>query len=68
MAAWNHITEYKLLVLDNNTWNYIIPYKLLVLDKNAWNHIIFCLVWFGLVPFLNDISTFVGYLMPKPFS
>ena len=26
-----------------------------------------CLVWFGLVSLFNGISTFVGYLMPKPF-
>ena len=25
-------------------------------------------VWFGLVSLFNGISTFVGYLMPKPFS
>ncbi len=25
-------------------------------------------VWFGLVWLFNDISTFVGYLMPKSFS
>ena len=24
--------------------------------------------WFGLVSSFNGISTFVGYLMPKPFS
>ena len=24
--------------------------------------------WFGLVSLFNGISTFVGYLMPKPFS
>ena len=24
--------------------------------------------WFGLVSLSNGISTFVGYLMPKPFS
>ena len=24
--------------------------------------------WFGLVSLLNGISSFVGYLMPKPFS
>ena len=24
--------------------------------------------WFGLVSWFNGISTFVGYLMPKPFS
>ena len=28
----------------------------------------FGLVWFGLVSFFNGISTFVGHLMPKPFS
>ena len=27
-----------------------------------------CLIWFGLVWLFNGISTFVGYLMPKPFS
>ena len=26
------------------------------------------LIWFGLVSLFNGISTFVGYLMPKPFS
>ena len=26
------------------------------------------MVWFGLVSLFNGISTFVGYLMPKPFS
>ena len=26
------------------------------------------LVWFSLVYLFNGISTFVGYLMPKPFS
>ena len=25
-------------------------------------------VWFGLVSLFNDLSTFVGYIMPKPFS
>ena len=25
-------------------------------------------LWFGLVSLFNGISTFVGYLMPKPFS
>ena len=25
-------------------------------------------IGFGLVSLFNDISTFVGYLMPKPFS
>ena len=29
---------------------------------------VFGLVWFGLVPLFNGISTFVGYLMPKPLS
>ena len=29
---------------------------------------VFGLVWFGLVSSFNDISTSVGYLMPKPFS
>ena len=24
--------------------------------------------WFGLISLFNGISTFVGYLMPKPFS
>ena len=27
-----------------------------------------CALWFGLVSLFNDILTFVGYLMPKPFS
>ena len=27
---------------------------------------VFGLVWFGLVSLFNGISTFVGYLMPKP--
>ena len=26
------------------------------------------MVWFGLVSLFNGISTFEGYLMPKPFS
>ena len=26
-VAWNHITAYKLLMLDKNTWNSIIVYK-----------------------------------------
>ena len=28
----------------------------------------FGLLWFALLSLFNDISTFVGYLMPKPFS
>ena len=26
------------------------------------------MVWFGLVSLFNGLSTFIGYLMPKPFS
>ena len=29
-------------------------------------YVLFILVWFGFL--LNGISTFVGYLMPNPFS
>ena len=33
--------------------------------QNTWN---FRDIWFSLVSLFNGISTFVGYLMPKPFS
>ena len=35
-------------------------------NKNDFDSI--CHVWFGLVSLFNGISTFVCYLMPKPFS
>ena len=42
-------------------------------DHVAWNLCTIQLIWsflvgFGLVSLFNGISTFVGYLMPKPFS
>ena len=33
---WNHITVYKLLILDWYTWNHSPKCKLFVLDKNTW--------------------------------
>ena len=32
------------------------------------NEILTFFFWFGLVSLFNGISTFVSYLMPKPFS
>ena len=68
---------YKLFVLRIVSWSYnclqvsiivsyLKPYKWVetndLLDRNDY------LVWFGLVSLFYGISTFVGYLMPKPFS
>ena len=36
--------------------------------EEEWNKMSEGFIWFGLVSLFNGISTFVGYLMPKPFS
>ena len=55
----NHLNMYK--YLKPSKYEQI---KLSVFDSNTWNHSI--VIW--LVSLFNGISTFVGYLMPKPFS
>ena len=49
-----HVYSYTIFVLYSLIMRWIISYKE-IFD------------WFGLVSLFNGISTFVGYLMPKPF-
>ena len=41
--------------------------RIISVDKNTWNHVILNRIIIGLISLFNDISTFVGYLMPKLF-
>ena len=56
---------YKLYVSINETISVLEnldkKYKIIIIKETSF-------IWFGLVSLFNGISTFVGYLMPKPFS
>ena len=49
-------------MLTDDSCLYHQNYNSNILTDNEYN------LWFGLVSLFNGISTFVGYLMPMPFS
>ena len=51
----------------NKKSNSLCISKLLLLIRDSNLKLYHFLTWFGLVSLFNDISTFMGYLMLKPF-
>ena len=61
-------TETSLRLLAYLLFSYSISYTFPQAFHSVDRIMQVCIFWFGLVSLFNGISTFIGYLMPKPFS